>query len=134
MGTKAKCIKCGKENWINTTKLKTIHDTFNIKPREWLKSHYICKDCQRRIKLTHESLPNIIQNKINDFALDCKKICNGLFYASQTNDKKEKTLKALHAKMLSAGIREYKLLRYKNVIIGIELTMPIIDKIKINLI
>ena len=132
MGTKAKCIKCGEEKWINATKLKNIHNTLGIKPKDWLKNHYICKSCKHRITLIHESSPINIQEKINNFAAECKQICNGLYTGSNFQQKYKDVVTRLNQKMVSNGISSFNLIKFKNVIIGIELTIPIIGKIKID--
>lgn len=136
MGTKAPCIKCGKENWVNTTKLKNIRATLGIRPKLWLKNNYVCNDCKHRANLIRESTPDAIHDKIAQFSAECKQICNGLYTDTNVDfqQKYKSVLERLNQKMISAGISKFNLIKFKNVIVGIELSIPIIGKIKIDLI
>lgn len=135
MGTKAKCIKCGEEKWINTTKLKNIHDTLGIRPKDWLKNNYVCNGCQSRIDLIKNTTPEEIKRKINEFSMSCKAIYSGL-YANKTITKEsyDKFINGIKNKVLSVGISSFQLLKYKNIIIGMSIDIPIIGKIKIDFI
>lgn len=128
MGTKAKCIKCGRERWVNTKKLHHIRTELNIKPSDWLKKRYICRDCKKRINLIKESTTESIVDKLNQFSIDCRTVFAGYFFGKQN----EAILK-LREKLLKNDIRSYTFIKYRNVIVGVEVQIPVIGKFMVQL-
>lgn len=129
MGTKAACIKCGKERWVNTTKLKRIHDEFGISPREWLDKKFVCSDCQTRQRMIKAADVDNITARINDFGLECKKIYNGILQskAQNTNDiVAEKILALLKSNGVDAASASF--IKYKKLTIGVLIKLPIVGE------
>jgi len=127
MGTKAKCIKCGSEHWINTGKLKEIHETFGIRPCVWLKTKYICRNCKHLTAHIKKSSMASIESNINDFILKCKYIYSGTYLNPRIKNKTEELKRKIKEAFLSIGIQDYKFITYKKTIIGMEISIPIIN-------
>lgn len=128
MGTKAKCIKCGKEHWVNTGKLHHIRLELGIRPSEWIKTRYMCLDCKKRVNLIKKSTVESITEKLNGFSIECRSIFSGYF-----SGKKNESINKLKQKLTNEGLNSYSFVKYKNVVIGVEVYIPIIGNFMISL-
>ena len=129
MGTLGTCTKCGKKKWINTTKLKAIHEKFGIRPSEWVKKKYVCSECADRQALIRESDVESAIDRLKEFGALCKKTYSGILQTkSSTDDINEKVKSSMTSLIESAGIsrNRLKFISYKNIIIGVSIDMPII--------
>lgn len=135
MGTRAKCTKCHEEKWVNTTKLKNIHDTQGISPKEWLKTKYVCRKCASRIKTIQNSTIISIEDKLNEFSAECRSILNGLYSKKQglTKETVSNVVNRLNDKMKANGINGFQFMTYNKKIIGISIEIPIIGKYFISI-
>lgn len=132
MGTKAKCVRCGKEKWVNTSKLKRIHDELGIRPSEWLAKKFVCSDCQLRQRLIKESDVDSITTKVNDFCLLCKKTFNGILqngHNAQTNLNDQITTKMIEL-LRQNGLSnpDVEFIKYKKLTIGMSVNLPIVGE------
>lgn len=136
MGTKAKCIKCGEEHWINTTKLKKLHDTFGIKPKDWLAKYYVCRECSYRINQIRQSDTKNILDNLNEFVTGCKAVYYGTIKNADAEHLNEEIQSRLTNHVQSLGLVGYdiKYTYYKKTIIGFSLEIPIIGEVSIILI
>ena len=136
MGTKAKCTKCGDEKWINTSKLKRLHETFGIKPKDWLNKYYVCKECAYRINQIRQSdTKNIIDN-LNTFVADCKSIYYGAIKESDNENINDVIQRKLKRHLFEKGLISFPInyTYYKKTIIGFSIEIPIIGELSIILI
>ena len=136
MGTKAKCTKCGTEHWINTTKLKKMHDTFGIKPKDWMQKYYICKECSYRINQIRQSDAKNILDNINVFIADCKSVYYGAIHSSQQVNVNQTIRDRLDLFLKNRGLSGFVInyTYYKKTIIGFSIEIPIIGEVSIILI
>ena len=136
MGTKAKCTKCGEEHWINTTKLKKLHETFGIKPKDWLTKYYVCRECSYRINQIRQSDTKNILDNLNEFIVGCKAVYYGAIKNTDSEHINEEIQTRLANHVKSSGLAGYdiKYTYYKKTIIGFSLEIPIIGEVSIILI
>ena len=136
MGTKAKCTKCGDEKWVNTSKLKRLHETFGIKPRDWINKYYVCRECSYRINQIRQSdTKNIIDN-INAFVADCKSVYYGAIKDSNQENTNDVIQRKLKRHLFDKGLTAFpvKYTYYKKTIIGFSIEIPIIGEVSVILI
>lgn len=129
MGTKATCIKCGKERWVNTAKMKRIHDEFGIGPREWLDKKFVCSECMKRQRMIRAADVDNITARINDFGIECKKVYNGVLQSKAQNTN-EVIVEKISALMAANGIdpSDISFIRYKKLTIGVMVKLPIVGE------
>jgi len=136
MGTKAKCTKCGAEKWVNTSKLKRLHETFGIKPKVWIAKYYVCKDCSYRINQIRQSDGKNIIDNLNTFVADCKSVYYGALKASGQENTNEAIQNKLKRHLFNKGLMSFpvKYTYYKKTIIGFSIEIPIIGEVSVILI
>lgn len=132
MGTKAKCTKCGSEKWINTAKLHQIKEQLGVRPRDWLASKYICKECKDRISLIGKSQIDAITIRLESFSKHCMTVAQGFY--SNSKEHRNTCKNTILDVVRSNGIQKCRFIFYKKTIIGMVITIPIIGEYKIDFI
>jgi hypothetical protein len=134
MGTKATCTKCGKEKWVNTSKLKRIHDELGIRPSDWIKKKYICSECAERQALIRESDIESAIEGLREFGRSCKRIYGGILQSkSRSTELNDRIKSSMISSVENAGLSRdrIKFIVYKKLIIGMSLDIPIIGRTSI---